>query len=345
MNRVGHEGRGESVWLGWFLCTLVDGFAPTARARGDTERAQHWEAAARGWRSALNDAGWDGAWFRRAFFDDGSPLGSQANAECRIDLIAQAWAVLSGATDPARQTQAMQAVDERLFDRAAGTIKLLDPPLRNAQPSAGYIQAYPPGVRENGGQYSHAGVWAVMAFAELGQADLAYRLFTCLSPAHRSAHPQQGAVYGLEPYVMAGDVYTQPPYVGRGGWSWYTGSAGWMHRAAVESICGLIVRGDKVCVQPHLPRHWTHVTLRLQRGARVHEFVVCASTALAAADEALHGGARRLLAGEWLTLADTTPGQRCIVIATETVQRIEERAQDAAPVDISAARAARPRPK
>ncbi|MDP1789077.1 MAG: carbohydrate-binding protein, partial [Methylibium sp.] len=236
MNRVGHEGRGESVWLGWFLCRIVADFAPLARQRGDDERALRWERAAQDWTQALHGAAWDGRWFKRAFFDDGQPLGSSDNTEARIDLIAQAWAVLSGAATPDTQHQAMAAAEAHLVDADAGLIRLLDPPLAQSRPSAGYIQAYPPGVRENGGQYSHAGIWALMAQARLGpeRGDLAYRYFRYLSPAHRAIHPTRGAAYGIEPYVMAADVYSQAPYVGRGGWSWYTGAAAWMHRAAIE---------------------------------------------------------------------------------------------------------------
>lgn len=183
---------------------------------------------AAGWRAALQSSAWDGRWFKRAFFDDGTPLGSHANPEARIDLIAQAWAALSDEAPRALQRIALAAVEEHLVDHEAGLIHLLDPPLAHALPSAGYIQAYAPGVRENGGQYSHAGVWALMAQAAHAKtlvepnagADLAYHYFTYLSPAHRARHPTRGAAYGIEPYVMAGDVYTQPPYVGRGGWSW-----------------------------------------------------------------------------------------------------------------------------
>ncbi len=290
MNRVGHEGRGESVWLGWFLCRLVADFAPWARARGEAPRALKWEAAALGWKAALNGAAWDGQWFKRAFFDNGEPLGSHLNPEARIDLIAQAWAVLSGAAPPALQRMAMAAVEAHLVDREAGLIKLLAPPLAHASPSAGYIQAYPPGVRENGGQYSHAGVWALMAQAELataqpgapGSGDAAYRYFTFLSPAHRAAHKTHGAAYGLEPYVVAGDVYTQPPYVGRGGWSWYTGAAAWLHRAAIESIFGLQQGEHTLCFRPCLPSHWQRAEITLQRDGRTMRFVLCRPAALAA---------------------------------------------------------------
>jgi cyclic beta-1,2-glucan synthetase len=303
MNRVGHEGRGESVWLAFFLCRVVSEFAPIARTRGDSARAQRWDDAAAGWRSALVENGWDGQWFKRAFFDDGTPLGSGANAECRIDLIAQAWSVLSGAVALPYQQAALAAAEEHLAEPGLGLIKLLDPPLQHALPSAGYIQAYPPGVRENGGQYSHAGVWLAMAHAQLGDGDAAYRCFTQLSPAHRAQNARQGAVYAIEPYVMAGDVYTQAPYAGRGGWSWYTGSAAWMHRAAIESICGLQVRGDRLSLRPRLPTHWPQVALSLRHGAATHEFIVCRVHAVQALAAARQRGAMPLAVGEALSLA------------------------------------------
>jgi cyclic beta-1,2-glucan synthetase len=311
MNRVGHEGRGESVWLAWFLCRIVDEFAPLARARGDAERASRWEAAAQGWRHALKTDAWDGQWFKRAFFDDGSPLGSQLNREGRIDLIAQAWSVL-GPADPAshgdteRARIAMTAAEELLVDHDAGLIKLLDPPLATATPSAGYIQAYPPGVRENGGQYSHAGVWALMAQAELAingwpaSAELPYRYFCYLSPAHRALHPVAGEAYAIEPYVMAGDVYTQPPHVGRGGWSWYTGAAAWLHRAAIGSILGLRLQADSLCLRPCLPARWPQAELTLERDGRRLHFTLLRGNAAAAREMAAARGARVLQVGEVL---------------------------------------------
>ncbi|WP_082679762.1 GH36-type glycosyl hydrolase domain-containing protein [Paucibacter sp. KCTC 42545] len=327
MNRVGAEGRGESVWLGWFLCRVVADYAPLARARGESFRASVWENAAAGWRSALIGPGWDGQWFKRAFFDNGEALGSGQNTEARIDLIAQAWSVLSGAAPPALQRIAMAAAQTHLVDAEAGLLRLLDPPLVDAVPSAGYIQAYPPGVRENGGQYSHAGVWALMARAQLAQAspptdegawgeqggagegaelvgDALYRYFSYLSPAHRAAHPQRGPVYRTEPYVLAGDVYSQPPYVGRGGWSWYTGAAAWLHRAALESICGLRLEARNLSFTPCLPSHWPRVELRLKRAGRVMHFVLLRGTpaeALVAA-QALAG--QVLLPGQSLAWAD-----------------------------------------
>jgi cyclic beta-1,2-glucan synthetase len=318
MNRVGHEGHGESVWLGWFLCAVVDGFAPLARRRGETARAEAWEQSAHGWRAALEGPAWDGAWYRRAFFDDGQPLGSRVNEEARIDLIAQAWSVLSGVASPQRQGLAMAAVEEHLVDRKAGLVRLLDPPLVHALPSAGYIQAYPPGVRENGGQYSHGAVWALMAQARRAATDAqageaVYRYFTWLSPAHRASHPVHGPVYGLEPYVMAGDICSQPPYAGRGGWSWYTGAAAWMHRAAIESIFGLDMAAGELVVRPCLPAHWPQAELRLTREGRTLCLILMRLDEAAALDAASGRGARLLLPGATLQWHLPTPSD-CWVI-------------------------------
>jgi cyclic beta-1,2-glucan synthetase len=293
------------VWLAWFLCDLVTRFAPIARLRGEATRADRWEAAAAGWRHALQAEAWDGQWYKRAFFDDGSALGSQANSECRIDLIAQAWAVISGAAPPAFQRMALSALDTHLVDRDAGLIRLLDPPLRDAQPSAGYIQAYPGGVRENGGQYSHAGVWALIAQAKSGHGDTAYRYFTYLSPAHRTPDPESIATYAIEPYVMAGDIYSQPPYVGRGGWSWYTGSAAWLHRAAIESMFGLAQHGTTLSFTPCLPSHWPEAELTLRRGKTSVRVIFARSEASRSWQSAEKAGALRITSGElveWATL-------------------------------------------
>ncbi|GAB4562279.1 MAG: cyclic beta-(1,2)-glucan synthase [Rhizobacter sp.] len=324
MNRVGHEGRGESVWLAWFLCQLVDDFAPVARSRGDEPRARRWEDAAQGWRHALNGEAWDGQWFKRAFFDDGTPLGSHVNTEGRIDLIAQAWSVLAKSAPLAMPRMAMAAVEQQLVDPDAGLIKLLAPPLVHANPSAGYIQAYPPGVRENGGQYSHAGVWALMAQAELytlhagppDGADLVYRYFTYLNPAHRAAHPTRGPAYGIEPYVMAGDVYTQAPYVGRGGWSWYTGAAAWLHRAAIGSIFGLQQGAYALSFDPCLPSHWPQAELTLTRNGRKLRFILTRSTFNTVAPP----GARLLHPGELVAWRELE-GDTCFVIVLPTVPR------------------------
>lgn len=316
MNRVGIDGRGESVWLGWFLCQVVKEFSPWARARGEHARADAWESAALGWKAALAGPAWDGQWFKRAYFDDGQAIGSHTNPEARIDLIAQAWAVLSDAAPIGLQHIALNAMDAQLVDRNHGLIRLLDPPLDQAVPSAGYIQAYPAGVRENGGQYSHAGVWALMAVANLsvrdGSASLGpddvYRYFTFLSPAHRAAHATQGDAYGIEPYAVAGDVYTQPPYVGRGGWSWYTGAAAWMHRAAIESMVGLRMEAHTLAFHPCLPSHWPQCEITLVRGGKNMHFLILRNATDAALEIARTSGVRVLQPGQplhWRSLADT----------------------------------------
>lgn len=324
MNRVGDGGRGESVWLAWFLCAIVTDWVPLAHAQGDLARVQRWDAALRGWRAALETEAWDGDWYQRALFDDGTALGSHTRTEGRIDLIAQAWAVLSGAAPPARQRSAMDAVETHLVDPDAGLIRLLTPPLRHAEPSAGYIQAYPPGVRENGGQYAHGGVWALMAAAALavrepghpGALDVPYRYFTYLSPAHRAQHAVWGPPYGVEPYVMAADIYSQPPYVGRGGWSWYTGAAGWLHRAAVESILGLQMRAQELFFTPCLPSHWPGAEITLVREGRTLRFVLVRVESVAAQrvlpDDA-PPGARLLQVGEPLRWRNL-PADACFVI-------------------------------
>jgi cyclic beta-1,2-glucan synthetase len=282
--------------------------------RGDDARAQRWAQARRGWMAALHDAGWDGAWFRRAFFDNGAPLGSDANTECRIDLIAQAWSVLSGASTPAFTKSAMLALNSQLIDEKAGLLRLLDPPFAHSANNPGYIQAYPPGVRENGGQYSHAGVWALMAQALSGDTEGAWRSFEALSPAHRSAHPQRGPAYELEPYVMAGDIYSAPPYVGRGGWSWYTGSAAWLYRAAMETLLGLAVQPGRLSLSPRLPAHWPAVEIRLKlqgRDITVHWQRQRDAESPLKADQLLGWG-------EWVELA-TLPQQAVLRVHGEAV--------------------------
>ncbi len=276
MNRVGSEGRGESVWLAWFLCKVVDDFLPIAMARQDAVRVRNWQAARLGWAQSLDARAWDGRWYLRGYFDDGTPLGSASRPECSIDLIAQAWAVLSRAGEPARAREAMASACSHLLDTSSQVVRLLDPPLAHGTPYAGYIQSYPPGVRENGGQYNHGAVWALMALAQLGQREPMWQMFTALSPAHRWMERRRGTAYAIEPYVMAGDVYTAPPWVGRGGWSWYTGSAGWLLRASVESICGVVLADGRVCVRPCLPAHWAVAEVSLRHNGQLHRIIVCA---------------------------------------------------------------------
>jgi len=256
MNRVGAGGQGESVWLGWFLLANLEPFAVIADERHDRERARVWREHAAALRKALEKEGWDGDWYRRAFFDDGTPLGSASNDECRIDSIAQSWGVISGAADPERARRAMAAVDEHLIRRGDGLVLLFTPPFDRTALEPGYIKGYAPGVRENGGQYTHAAVWATIAFAALGDGDKAAELFSVLNPINHASTRAGLYRYKVEPYVMAGDVYSESPHTGRGGWTWYTGAAGWMYRAGVEWILGFRLRGTVLHVDPCIPRAW-----------------------------------------------------------------------------------------
>jgi cellobiose phosphorylase len=261
MNLVGAEGRGESVWLAFFLSTVLAQFGRLADRRGDAQFAQRCAAESVRLHAAIEQSAWDGEWYRRGWFDDGSPLGTSANTECRIDSIAQSWSVLSGAADASRARTAMEALDARLVNRDAALIQLLAPPFEHSDPSPGYIQGYVPGVRENGGQYTHAAVWAAMAFAALGDAGRAWELFTMLDPIRHADSPRSIATYKTEPYVIASDVYSLPPHTGRGGWTWYTGSAGWMLRFILESLLGLSVESDQLRIVPCVPKHWVSFQL------------------------------------------------------------------------------------
>ncbi len=314
MNRVGAGGRGESIWLGWFLCRIAADMTPLAARRGEIERVARWQAAAEGWRLALEGQAWAGHWYARAFFDDGTALGMPTGSECSIDLISQAWSVLSGVARPERQRQAMAAVERLLWDPQWQLLRLLDPPLSRQQPAAGYIQAYPPGVRENGGQYAHAVIWAGMAWARLGSADAVWRAWQCCSPAHRSADPVLGPRFGMEPYAVTADVCSQPPLAGRGGWSWYSGSAAGMYRLALESLCGLELNGSRLRFDPLLPSHWPAVHLRLLRHGRTWHFSLCRSDAAQAMAEAASEGARPLAVREWLVTEGAEGGTRYLVV-------------------------------
>ncbi|MHB1308800.1 MAG: GH36-type glycosyl hydrolase domain-containing protein, partial [Limisphaerales bacterium] len=261
MNLVGPEGRGESVWLAFFLYEVLTQFAEVARGQGDSAFAERCLAQAGQLRENLERHAWDGQWYLRAWFDNGEPLGSRTNPECQIDSLPQTWSVLSGAGDPQRSRQAMQAVEERLIRREAGLIQVLDPPFDRSHLNPGYIKGYIPGVRENGGQYTHAAIWTVMAFAQLGETEKAWELFALLNPIHHGATAEQVATYRAEPYVVAADVYAVSPHQGRGGWTWYTGSAGWMYRLLIETLLGLHREGEHLRLDPRLPQAWNTVTL------------------------------------------------------------------------------------
>jgi len=256
MNLVGKEGKGESVWLAFMLSEVIAQFAELARLRGDVAFHERCMAEAAQLRENIQKHAWDGAWYLRAFFDDGSPLGSESNPECRIDSIPQSWSVLSGAGDLQRSRLAMEAVDQRLVRRDRGLIQLLDPPFDHSALNPGYIKGYVPGVRENGGQYTHAAIWTVMAFAALGDNRRAWELFAMINPIHHSSSPDQIAKYKVEPYVVSADVYAFPPHTGRGGWTWYTGSAGWMYRLVTESLLGLRLEGTRIRIEPCMPATW-----------------------------------------------------------------------------------------
>ncbi len=273
MNLVGEDGKGESVWLGWFLYAALAAFAPIAEERSEQARAAQWRQHGQALKDALNRS-WDGDWYRRAYFGDGTPLGSVANSECRIDSIAQSWSVISGAGDRTRTQRAMAAVDKYLVRRDEGLVLLFTPPFDKAQPNPGYIKGYPPGIRENGGQYTHAALWAAMAYGMLGDGDKLGELLWLLNPIHRAATNAAIHRYKVEPYVVAADIYGVPPHIGRGGWTWYTGSAGWMYRAALESLLGFKVQGASVLLDPCIPRTWPGFEIRFRHGSTSYIFAV-----------------------------------------------------------------------
>jgi cyclic beta-1,2-glucan synthetase len=274
MNRVGAGGRGESVWLAEFLYAVLGDWVPLARARGERWRAERWASHAAALKGAIEREGWDGAWYRRAYFDDGTPLGSKGNDACRLDSIAQSWAVISGAAGPGRARSAMTAVDDHLVRLDAGLVLLLAPPFDDTVLEPGYIKGYLPGVRENGGQYTHAAAWAVIAVAALGQGERAAELFGLLNPINQARTATEVERYRVEPYVVAADVYAEPPHVGRGGWTWYTGSAGWLYRAGLESILGIRLRGTRLVIDPCIPPAWNGFSVALRYRATRYDIRV-----------------------------------------------------------------------
>lgn len=271
MNTVGIEGRGESVWLGWFLLKTLRDFLPYAEERNDQARVSAWKAHAEALNKALEDHAWDGAWYRRGSFDDGAPLGSAQSDECRIDSIAQSWAVISGAADPARAEEAISNAVRELVDEDLRIARLFTPPFEHTPQEPGYIKSYPPGVRENGGQYTHASTWLVIALAKLGRNDEAWRVFSMLNPVNHALDREAAEQYRVEPYAVAADIYSEADKAGRGGWTWYTGSAGWLYRAGVEAILGIRKEGDRLHVDPCMPADWPGFSASLRVGsARYH---------------------------------------------------------------------------
>jgi cyclic beta-1,2-glucan synthetase len=273
MNRVGEKGKGESVWLGWFLQTTLAAFAPVAAARGEPERAARWVAHAAALRESLEQA-WDGDWYRRGYFDDGTPLGAAAGDECRIDSIAQTWSIMSGAGDPGRARHALANVESQLVRPEDGLILLFTPPFDHTAHDPGYIKGYPPGIRENGGQYTHAATWVVIAEAMLGHGEEAAKLFSFLNPISHTRSRADVQRYKVEPYVVAADVYSIAPHVGRGGWTWYTGSAGWLYRAGLEWMLGFRLRAGKLFLAPSIPPSWPSVEIFFKFASASYEILI-----------------------------------------------------------------------
>jgi cyclic beta-1,2-glucan synthetase len=303
MNRVGAAGRGESVWLGWFLVATLRAFAGMARGRGDGATASWCQDRADAYTAAVEANGWDGEWYRRAYFDDGAALGSAGDEECRIDAIAQSWSVLSGAGEPARQLRAMAALERELVREREGIIQLLTPPFASGPRDPGYIKGYLPGVRENGAQYTHAALWAVAATARLGRGDRAFQLFQMLNPLQHSLTREQVDTYRVEPYVVAADVYTAPGLLGRGGWTWYTGSASWMYRVALEEILGFTRQGDRLAIHPRVPAAWPEFTIDYRYGTSRYSIRVMNPGALDGAPKEVSVDGRTL-SDDWIPLLD-----------------------------------------
>ena len=274
MNRVGVEGKGESVWLAWFLCTTLRDFAEHAALRGDNAVAVELVGIADAYNAAIESTSWDGEWYRRAYYDDGAPLGSHVNTECAIDSIAQSWSVISGAGDPDRAKTAMQSFEKHLVREDARLLMLLTPSFNEGSHDPGYIRGYLPGVRENGAQYTHAAIWSVLATAILGHGDRAFELFQMINPITHALTPEAVATYKVEPYVVAADVYTAEGHLGRGGWTWYTGSASWLYRVGLEAILGFTKQGDTLVIDPCIPSAWPEFGIEYMHGSTLYSITV-----------------------------------------------------------------------
>ncbi|HQT77358.1 MAG TPA: glycosyl transferase, partial [Rhodopila sp.] len=301
MNAIGEGGKGESVWLGWFLCAALTAFADLAQERDGSPRVTTWRRHAESLKQSLDREAWDGDWYRRAFFDDGSPLGSVTNSECRVDSIAQSWAVISGAADPARSVRAMAALDKYLVRRDAKLSLLFTPPFDAPAHDPGYIKGYPRGIRENGGQYTHGAVWAVLAFAMQGDGDKAGELLSMLNPIRHADSPAGVQRYKVEPYVVCADLYSEPPHTGRGGWTWYTGSAGWLYRVALEWLLGFRLHGATLEVDPCVPGDWPGFEIAFRYHSARYEIVVqnphgvCRGIQSTTLDDKILAGGKRVL--------------------------------------------------
>jgi cellobiose phosphorylase len=274
MNKVGVHGKGESIWNGWFFVTVLNVFADLAEQCNKADDANWCRARAEQLRVALEASAWDGAWYRRAYFDDGTPLGSAENDECQIDAIPQAWAVISGVANPARAQSAMDAVQKRLVRIDDKLIQLFDPPFDKGVLQPGYIKGYVPGIRENGGQYTHAATWVALATALQGCGERAVELWNLINPIYHAPTPGEVQHYKVEPYVACADVYGAPPHAGRGGWTWYTGSASWLYRVAIETILGFQLRSDTLRLEPCIPSSWPGFELKYRHGSATYRILV-----------------------------------------------------------------------
>ncbi|TFG41130.1 MAG: cyclic beta 1-2 glucan synthetase, partial [Bacteroidia bacterium] len=274
MNLVGNKGKGESIWLGFFLFDILNQFIKVAQSRDDYEFAGLCSNEAKAIQQYIENNAWDGEWYRRAYFDNGVPLGSADNDECQIDSISQSWAVLSGAGSPDRLRMAMESVNNRLVRYEDSLVQLLDPPFDKSDLNPGYIKGYVPGVRENGGQYTHAAIWVAMAFSKLGDHKRAWEIFRMINPVNHATSPEEVARYKVEPYVIAADVYALSPHIGRGGWTWYTGSAGWMYRLIIESLLGLRLETDKLYIEPCIPSDWDSYKIHYRFRDTVYQIMI-----------------------------------------------------------------------
>jgi cyclic beta-1,2-glucan synthetase len=273
MNRVGIEERGESIWLGWFLCTVLKSFAELTEHR-QSEVAAVWRDRAAAMARSIERSGWDGEWYLRGFFDNGTPLGSHNSQEAQIDSLPQSWAVISGLADPTHARRAMDSAEERLVSERDRLVRLFTPPFDHSEPHPGYIMGYPPGLRENGGQYTHGSLWLALARARMGDGAMAVRLLSLMNPVEYSRDPESVDRYRGEPYVVAADVSASPAKVGRAGWTWYTGSAAWMYRVWIEEVLGIRLRGDQLAMAPVIPDDWSGFEITYRYRSAVYEIEV-----------------------------------------------------------------------
>ena len=274
LNTVGNKNRGESVWLGFFMYDVLTRFIPICEIKKDYKKAEQYKTVKEELKKSLNDMAWDGRWFKRAFTDDGEPIGSIENEECRIDSISQSWGVISDAADNDKKYISMESLENHLIDKENGIIKLLDPPFNKTKMEPGYIKAYLPGVRENGGQYTHAAMWAIVAFTKLGFGDKALEFYRMINPIEHSRTKETAIKYKVEPYVIPADIYGAEGLTGRGGWTWYTGSSSWFYKAGIENILGLNIKNNVLTINPCIPKDWKEYSIRYRYKNSVYNIKV-----------------------------------------------------------------------